>query len=363
MFPIPPTNRHAGTAALMMLLSLTVAGCATRGPVGAATSAGPSLREVQNRAAGEATARPHFADADADVDVDARLAGDAAADSVAAPDADAGPLPPPPPAAGARAAAVVSTAANPHCPFGDPVPRRGLDFGATERVVRAGYALLHSADLKTPYWVCEAYTTTSLRSNVERGSLSFKADPALRLARAVPRDYAGSSRHHTRAGLFPVDIGHMAPAEAHSSSEARMADTFYLSNAVPQHRAMNRGQWARLEACARTTGPVRGTKWVISGPMIYTERDVPFVTVDTIGDGVVIPTHTWKILVYRTPANALRAWAVVMPNRALPENAQLDDFVASIDAIEDATGFDFLPDLDSREQASLERARHPIPCQ
>ena len=49
---------------------------------------------------------------------------------------------------------------------------------------------------------------------------------------------------------------------------------------------MNRGQWARLEACARTTGPVRGAKWVISGPMIYTERDVAFVTVDTLGETI-----------------------------------------------------------------------------
>jgi len=78
---------------------------------------------------------------------------------------------------------------------------------------------------------------------------------------------------------------------------------------------------------------------------------------------VVIPTHTWKILVYRTPADELRAWAAVMPNEVLPENAQLDDFATSIDAIEDATGFDFLPRLDAAEQRRLEGTVQPIPCQ
>jgi DNA/RNA endonuclease G (NUC1) len=350
---LPKHPRPSVRVCVLLVLGMAVAGCTTRGPV----HAGAEVKRVQSRVPGDGAARPRFNDESMPA-----MAGDAREEPVTT-----GAAPPPPPErarmASAAAATTSTIAANPHCPFGEPVPRRGLDFGPTERVARAGYTLLHSADLKTPYWVCEAYTTSSLRNNVERGSRSFKTDPVLRLAHAVPRDYDGSSQHRTRAGLFPLDIGHMAPAEAHSSSESRMVDTFFLSNAVPQHRAMNRGQWARLEACARTTGPVRGTKWVISGPMIYSERDVQFVTVDTIGDGVVIPTHTWKILVYRTPADELRAWAAVMPNQVLPENSQLDDFAASIDAIEDATGFDVLPDLDSADEVRLERAVNPIACQ
>ncbi|CAN7482239.1 DNA/RNA non-specific endonuclease [Pseudoxanthomonas sp. LjRoot143] len=341
-------------AGLLLALGLVVAGCSTRGPVSAGPDAGREVKQIPSRVPHDAAARPHFSDETAA----SAMTGDAMDAPVMA-----GDVAPPPPPAGARMATAMAIAATTQCPFGEPVPRRGLDFGDTERVVRAGYALLHSADLKTPYWVCETYTTASLRNNVERGSRSFKTDPQLRLARAVPGDYRGSSEHRTRAGPFPIDIGHMAPAEAHSSSESRIVDTFYLSNAVPQHRSMNRGQWARLEACARTTGPVRGAKWVISGPMVYTERDVEVVTVDTIGDGVVIPTHTWKILVYRTPGDELRAWAAVMPNEVLPENSQLDDFAASIDAIEDATGFDFLPELSAAEQRRLEASVHPIACQ
>ncbi|UHQ23783.1 DNA/RNA non-specific endonuclease [Lysobacter sp. 5GHs7-4] len=252
-----------------------------------------------------------------------------------------------------------------HCPMGDPVPRPGLDFGPTETVARAGYSLLHSADLKTPYWVCETYTARSLRSLYDRGGLKFSADPELQLAHAVPADYKGSSKYVTRRGqVFPIDIGHMAPAAAHASTSQRMVDTFYLSNAVPQHASVNGGQWARLEACARTAGPVSGPKWVISGPMIYTTADVSEITVDVIGNGVVVPTHTWKILVYRSPeGGGLKSWAAVIPNGPLPEGWQLQDFVASIDDIEDATGFDFLQDFEASEQRALERVRHAISCQ
>lgn len=251
-----------------------------------------------------------------------------------------------------------------HCPMGDPVPRPGLDFGPTETVARAGYSLLHSADLKTPYWVCETYTAQSLRSVYDRGSLKFSADPTLQLTHAVPADYQGSSKYLNRRGqAFPIHIGHMAPAAAHASTARRLTDTFYLSNAVPQHASVNGGQWARLEACARTTGPVSGPKWVISGPMIYTYADVREITVDVIGNGVVVPTHTWKITVYRSPDGQLKAWAAVMPNGPLPDGSQLQDFVASIDDIEDATGFNFLPELEASEQRVLERVLYPISCQ
>ena len=351
---VPSRLRAGSRAVLLCVLGACVVGCTTRGAVRPSSSgSGPEVKQIASRVPRDATMRPHFSGEMAEL----AMTGDAADAPAMSSDA----LPPPPP--DSALVATATTTATTHCPFGEPVPRRGLDFGDTERVVRAGYTLLHSADLKTPYWVCETYTTRSLQGNVERGNLSFKADPQLRLARAVPRDYAGSSRHETRAGPFPVDIGHMAPAEAHSSAASRIEDTFFLSNAVPQHRAMNRGQWARLEACARTTGPVQGAKWVISGPMIYTERDVAFMTVDTIGDGVVIPTHTWKILVWRARDGELRSWAAVMPNQALPENSELNDFVASIDAIEDATGFDFLPDLAAAEQRRLEGAAHPMACQ
>jgi DNA/RNA endonuclease G (NUC1) len=251
----------------------------------------------------------------------------------------------------------------PHCPFGQPVARAGIDFGPTEFVWREGYDLLHSAELKTPYWVCERYTFESLKKNFERGSKSFKPDPLLHLARAERSDYAGSSQYILGNEPFPIDIGHMAPAEAHTSTEQLLLDTFYFSNAVPQHRSMNRGQWAKLEECARASSPTGGIGWVISGPMIYSADDVDQIAVNTIGDGVVVPTHTWKIFVSQKDNEPLTVWAAVMPNQKLPVGSELQDFEARIDDIEDATGFDFLPELPEDEQNELESVIHEIPCQ
>lgn len=248
-----------------------------------------------------------------------------------------------------------------HCPFGSPAARAGLDFGRTESVWRSGYQLLHSEDWKTPYWVCED-TLRSLVSNYDRGGLKFKADPDLQLGRAVPADYGGSSTFILHGQPFPIDIGHMAPAEAHSSEQSLLVDTFYLSNAVPQYASMNRGKWAKLEACTRAQTPATGRAWVISGPMVYTDADVEEIPVDVIGNNVVIPTHTWKIFVSESSSGNLQAWAVVMPNKKLREGSDLNEYAQSIDDIEDATGFDFLPDLPITKQAALERDAHSIPC-
>lgn len=249
-----------------------------------------------------------------------------------------------------------------HCAFGRPISRPGIDFGPTETVWREGYDLLHSADLKTPYWVCETYTRSSLEKNYDRGSLKFVADPELQLARAVPTDYVGSSQFTIGSLLAPIDIGHMAPAESHTRTEQRVIDTFYLSNGVPQNASMNRGLWARVEECARLTTPSRGKSWVISGPMHYTDRDVRDVPVSTIGDGVVVPTHTWKIVLSERSNEQFQAWAVVVPNEKPSPGWEYDDFAASIDDIEDATGFDFFPELPTALASTIEGEVHTVLC-
>ena len=53
------------------------------------------------------------------------------------------------------------------------MPRRGLDFGDTERVVRAGYALLHSADKSVLEQIDYAATTEPVQ-RLQHGSWRHK---------------------------------------------------------------------------------------------------------------------------------------------------------------------------------------------
>jgi endonuclease G len=242
-----------------------------------------------------------------------------------------------------------------HCPFGSPKPRKHEAFGPTEAIWRPGYDLLHSAELKIPYWVCETYTQSTLVQNVTRGSRKFTADPDLHGPHAVPSDYQGSASEH-------LDIGHMAPAGAHEDNQRDLQDTFYLSNAAPQNAALNRGLWEKIEQCARTTTPAQGTTWVITGPMFATDRPVPDIPVSTIGAGVVIPTHIWKVVIAEQADGVTRIWAVVTPNQKPPEGWALDDFAVSIATIENETGFDLMPTLPIDQRQVAEQTGHTIGC-
>ena len=250
--------------------------------------------------------------------------------------------------------ALAKTPQTTHCPFGRPIPRKELHLGPTESVWRQGYDLLHSADHKTPYWVCESDTSITLEQHVQRKGMRFTADPLLQLAHAEPSDYRGSSR-------FSIDIGHMAPAGDHEDTQQDLRDTFYLSNAVPQNAALNRGLWEHIEACARQTTTPNGTTWIITGPT-NAESDNNHAAGTTIGAGVVIPSRVWKIVIVKDANAALRVWAVDVPNAPPSPGAVMGDFQVSVADIEGETGFDYLPDLPKAQREAIEQTPHAIQC-
>lgn len=241
-----------------------------------------------------------------------------------------------------------------HCPFGRPIARKGLHLGLTESVWRKGYDLLHSADHKTPYWVCETDTSLTLEQHVQRKGMRFTADPQLHMAHAEPSDYRGSSRSS-------IDIGHMAPAGDHEDTQLDLRDTFYLSNAVPQNSTLNRGLWEHIEACARQTTTPNGTTWIITGPT-NAASDNNQAAGTTIGAGVVVPSRVWKIVIVKGANGALRVWAVDVPNAQPPPHAATSDFAVSVATIENETGFDLLPNLPTDERQTIELAVHAIVC-
>lgn len=239
-----------------------------------------------------------------------------------------------------------------HCMAGKPSYFGKNDIGPTEYVSRVGYELLHSAVFKGPYWVCESYTRRSLVSLYDRAGLDFSEDPQIKLDHATKSDY----RDRTDYGFH---IGHMAPAEAHTSTSQRLLDTFYYSNAVPQNSSLNGGMWAQVELCARDSTPSGGRAWVITGPAYAPEQDEALTY---IGDHLYVPTHVWKIVIAKEPSGLMLAWAIMAPNRTLPEGYKYSDYAVSIDEIEQATGFDFFSEMPAADQKPLESTTHRFPC-
>ena len=88
---------------------------------------------------------------------------------------------------------------------------------------------------------------------------NWKPDPDLDgKPRAVDNDYKGSG----------FDRGHMVASEDRVATQDLNDATFVFTNAVPQNRSLNGGQWALLEAAVRgwvQDGVVKNARMITGG--------------------------------------------------------------------------------------------------
>jgi endonuclease G len=177
------------------------------------------------------------------------------------------------------------------------------------------FAVLYSQTSKTPLVVVERLNANRLaQAQGEERTDNFYADPRIdRAGRADLADYRG--QHPA------VDRGHQSPA-ADAPTPQAMAQSFSLSNMVPQNPVNNRKIWNKIESDVRKFARrARGDVFVFTGPLF----DDGF---ETIGHSKVwVPTHLFK-LVYDVASG--RAWAYVVPNAETAIEAPIDyqDFVA-----------------------------------
>ena len=206
-------------------------------------------------------------------------------------------------------------------------PLRLADVGGAwqaSALCSEGFAVLYSGLSKTPMVVVERLNRSRLDAagNQQRTDF-FYADARLRSAhKAELSDYASSG----------YDRGHMAPAADQNTPNA-MAQSFALSNMVPQDSTNNRSVWAKLEADVRKYARrAQGNVYVYTGPL-YEGR------LRTIGKNRVwVPSHIFK-LVYDEQQR--RAWGWVLPNDA---SAQLGKPLDYADFVK-RSGWNLLPSL------------------
>lgn len=178
----------------------------------------------------------------------------------------------------------------------------------------------------------------------------FAADTALPrgVYRVVSSDYSGSG----------YDRGHLVRSEERTAGAAANAATFLMTNVLPQTHDLNAGPWLRLEEHLQEQVQREGYEvFLLAGG--YGEQG-------TLKDAgrVVIPTRTWKIALLLRPgqtpagirsASELRLVAVDMPNTTGIADRPWQEFRTSVDALEAATGYDFLHALPDALEAEVER--------
>jgi endonuclease G len=204
-------------------------------------------------------------------------------------------------------------------------PRVATPAVATRELCYDAFATLYSGRSKTPLYTVEKLTRAQLldASDEERTNRFFPDARLPSAERATLDDYKGSG----------FDRGHMAPAADMPTAQA-MAQSFSLANVVPQARINNQRTWAAIEKSTRryvmrATGPV----YVFTGPVFAHQRPVR-----TIGDGVWVPTHLYKLVF---DATTRRAWAYWVENN---NEARVAPPISYQELVQ-RTGIDFLPGI------------------
>jgi endonuclease G len=223
-------------------------------------------------------------------------------------------MPPPPPAAATGGCAEFH-------PSGQrpEILRPGL--GRQARLLcNEAFEVLHSGVARVPIWSAQRLDAAALSAAraVARED-AFRADARLPPGeRAEPADYA-------RSGF---DRGHMAPA-ADMPSVSAQAESFLLSNMVPQVPAHNRGLWARIEAATRGLAARTGRLYVLTGIASLEERPA------FVGGRVLVPSHVFKAVFDPGSGGAGVWWS---PNTAAEAYE-----VISLDELEARTGLRIFP--------------------
>ena len=199
------------------------------------------------------------------------------------------------------------------------------------------YSLSYLETHEQAEWVAYRLTRKNLKKpNVKRTG-RFNPDYSVTTRSAFHRDYSGSG--FTR--------GHLAPAGDMAHSNKAMEESFYMSNISPQLRPFNNGIWKELEEQVRDWAFSTGSLIVVTGPVLTDSY------LQKIGQNrVSVPRRFYKIILDIDQSNE-RSIAFIIPNQRI-ENP-LQEYVVSIDSIENLIGIDFFPELlNDEEEEKLE---------
>ena len=249
---------------------------------------------------------------------------------------------------------------------------KNLEFGkptsaTTEKsedllIERAQYTVSYNESRGTPNWVSYELDARQMATGQDRCNC-FTSDPNL------PPEKQIDTSDYTNGGF---DRGHMARSADRTAGNVDNATTYYLTNIVPQMADLNQGVWASFENALADSAKTSGRAvYIITGPL-YTRGQALRYLKDE--GKVAIPDGTWKVA-FIGPRNggvpftlsSIQSWsdlvgttvlAVNMPNISGIRNADWRDYLTTVDAIEDTTGYDFLSLLPVAFQGALEAGDH-----
>lgn len=196
------------------------------------------------------------------------------------------------------------------------------------------YALSYSEPHEQAEWVAYELKKNHL-SDADRDRPYFNEDPKVGTGSADWRNYKNSG----------YDRGHLCPAGDRRFSIEAYNETFYTSNVSPMLRGFNGGIWNKLEIQTRNWAYMYNGVYVVTGGILTkSEKAIGY-------EGVTVPSYFYKI-VLNNRKGVFRLIAFLLPHEE--SNRPLEDYVVSVDTIEEMTGIDFFYNLPDDQEEPAE---------
>ena len=246
----------------------------------------------------------------------------------------------------------VDLAPNVHLTLGNP-SHATTDSNQSNNylILRPQYALSYNQARGTPNWVSWQLSADWLGTAPRQDD--FRADTTLPAGwfRATTTSYTGSG----------FDRGHNCPSADRTRSAADNSATFLMTNIIPQAPQNNQTTWADLEDYTRTLVQGGQPVYVIMGG--YGVGGTGSLgPASTLAAGrITVPQRIWKVVVV-FPPGAATALSLTTATRVIAVDTPNDQAIfpewgtyrTTVDAIEQATGYDLLANVPAAVQRVVE---------
>lgn len=211
-------------------------------------------------------------------------------------------------------------------------------------IVKPEYALSYNCSTGIANWASWQLNRSWLGSTDRSDNFMPNAELPADCYGVRPSDYSGSG----------YDRGHLVPSGDRTNSQTANENTFIMTNIIPQSPSNNREVWRELEEYSRELAEEGKELYLVAGGSGIAEKIAE--------SQVVVPEYTWKvILILDDPGSEItnknaKTLAVWIPNSEAVVNTKWQDYIVSVDQVEDQTGYNFFADLPKKIQGRIEKA-------